>query len=75
MVKLYFSLLSFLSPSFSSASICEYEKVRLNGLPLTDYRLREPPSLKKMPNYNFNLTIFKLKMVLHICYLISVFIY
>ncbi len=27
-------------------------------------------SLKKMPNYNFNLTIFILEMVLHICFLI-----
>jgi hypothetical protein len=31
-------------------------------------------ALKKMPNYNFNLTIYILKIVLNICFLISVFI-
>ncbi len=32
-------------------------------------------ALKKMPNYNFKLLIFMLKMALHVCFLISVFIY
>jgi hypothetical protein len=32
-------------------------------------------AMKKMANYNFKLLIFMFKMALHVCFLISVFIY